>query len=78
MSHASSDTQKCFLEILETDPDLSVGVAAIKTLLQMLKTNQFATIQEIHAEVKATVALLRDTDKPITGGKALKCLECCI
>lgn len=63
-----SDAQKCFLEILEKDSNLSVGVAAIKTLLLMLKNTKFDTIQELHSQLKSTVALLRLTDKPITAG----------
>lgn len=52
--------------MLEKDLNLSVGIAAIKTLLLMLKSTKFATIQELQSQTNQTVKLLRETDKPIT------------
>ncbi|XP_063707320.1 translation initiation factor eIF2B subunit alpha [Culicoides brevitarsis] len=60
------EAQKSFLKMLDQDQNLSVGIAAIKTLLLMLENNKFDTIQELHSEIQSTVTSLKATDKPIT------------
>uniref|UniRef100_A0A336KMY5 Translation initiation factor eIF2B subunit alpha n=1 Tax=Culicoides sonorensis TaxID=179676 RepID=A0A336KMY5_CULSO len=65
-SRGKFEAQKCFLKMLNDDQNLSVGIAAIKTLLLMLENNKFDTIQELHSEIQSTVTSLKETEKPIT------------
>ncbi|XP_031620290.1 translation initiation factor eIF-2B subunit alpha isoform X2 [Contarinia nasturtii] len=58
--------EKYFSELLNEDKSLSAGIAAIKTLLAVLKKTKFDTVQELHSTIQTTVKTMRTSDHPIT------------
>ncbi|CAO1430400.1 unnamed protein product [Diamesa hyperborea] len=60
------EVEKFFLNLVEDDKNLSNGIAAIKTLLMVLKKTDFTTIQELVNTIKSAIAVIRNSDKPIT------------
>ncbi|XP_053681038.1 translation initiation factor eIF-2B subunit alpha [Anopheles nili] len=60
------DIASYFVNVLEGDDNMSPGIAAIKTLLMVLETTKFDTVQELDSTIQAAVSAMRKTDKPIT------------
>lgn len=54
------------MNLLSKSPDLSCGLAAIKTLLMVLERTDFKTILELDSTIQAAVKVMRDTGKPVT------------
>lgn len=59
------DVVKYFLKLLEDDKDLSLGIAAIKTLLMILGKKQFGTIHILQNTMQEAMAAMRNTDLSI-------------
>ncbi|XP_066997961.1 translation initiation factor eIF2B subunit alpha [Anabrus simplex] len=57
---------KFFCEILEKEQDVSAGMAAIRTLLHVLKMDKSETVQELDSNLQAAGEAMRNTDYPVT------------
>lgn len=57
---------KYFIELVETNPDMSAAVAAIKTLLHYLENNRLETLAGLRAKLKDAITTLTQTDISVT------------
>lgn len=62
----SSQVEAYFSGIMKTEPDTSAGVAAIRTLLKYLEHDDADTCQELCANLKRAIGVMRNTDYPTT------------
>ncbi|KAL5017493.1 hypothetical protein ScPMuIL_007082 [Solemya velum] len=60
------DIMNYFTKLSTTSPEISVAVAAIKTLLHFLEVNKFETLSEMRACLKETISVLTKTDNSVT------------
>ena len=51
-----------FTELLRVDPEMSASVAAIKTLVKMMETNEATTISEFRNNLKHATSVMLDGD----------------
>ncbi|XP_044729888.1 translation initiation factor eIF-2B subunit alpha [Chrysoperla carnea] len=55
-----------FGSILKEEPDVSAGVAAIRTLLKVLEDDKSETVQELDSNLRLAVETMRNTNYPVT------------
>ncbi|XP_043474606.1 translation initiation factor eIF-2B subunit alpha [Leptopilina heterotoma] len=55
-----------FNEIIRNDKDVSAGVAAIRTLLEVLEHSKSETVQELRFCLQNAIDAMRSTDHPVT------------
>ncbi|KAK7792070.1 hypothetical protein R5R35_007102 [Gryllus longicercus] len=60
------DIVNYFSNILEKEKDVSAGMAAIRTLLEVLKHDKSETVQELDSNLRAAGDAMRNTDYPTT------------
>lgn len=60
------EVQEIFLKILREEQDVSVGVAAIKTLLTVIEKYKVATVRELDLNLQLAVDAMRHCDQPVT------------
>ncbi|GJQ82051.1 hypothetical protein Trydic_g6925 [Trypoxylus dichotomus] len=60
------DIEHYFCNILKTEEDVSAGIAAIRTLLEIIKNDSSSTVQELDENFKIGIDVMRNTDYPIT------------
>ncbi|CAK1543920.1 unnamed protein product [Leptosia nina] len=60
------EVQEIFLKILREEEDVSVGVAAIKTLLTVIENYKVATVRELDLNLQLAVDAMRHCDQPVT------------
>ncbi|XP_047998292.1 translation initiation factor eIF-2B subunit alpha isoform X2 [Leguminivora glycinivorella] len=60
------EVQEIFLKILREEEDVSAGVAAIRTLLTVIKTYKVATVRELDLNLQLAVDAMRHCDQPVT------------
>ncbi|KOB67758.1 EIF2B-alpha protein [Operophtera brumata] len=58
-----AEIQDIFLKILKEEEDISVGVAAIKTLLAVIEQYK---VRELHLNLQLAVDVMRNCDQPVT------------
>ncbi|VVC94471.1 unnamed protein product [Leptidea sinapis] len=57
--------QGIFLKILKEEEDVSVGVAAIKTLLTVIENYKVGTVRELDLNLQLAVDAMRHCDQPV-------------
>ncbi|KAK9695567.1 Initiation factor 2 subunit family [Popillia japonica] len=60
------DIEKYFCNILQKEEDVSAGIAAIRTLLEIIKNDRSSTVQELDENLKVGIDVMRNTNYPIT------------
>lgn len=60
------EIRQYFNEIIKNEKDVSAGVAAIRTLLEVLEHSKSETVQELRFCLQNAVDAMRSTDHPIT------------
>ncbi|XP_033224724.1 translation initiation factor eIF-2B subunit alpha isoform X2 [Belonocnema kinseyi] len=55
-----------FSDIIKNEKDVSAGVAAIRTLLEVLEHSKSETVQELRFCLQNAVVAMRSTDHPVT------------
>ncbi|KRT82694.1 hypothetical protein AMK59_4475, partial [Oryctes borbonicus] len=60
------DIEDYFCNILKTEEDVSAGVAAIRTLLEIIKNDSSSTVQELDENFKIGIDVMRNTNYPVT------------
>ncbi|CAH2006304.1 unnamed protein product [Acanthoscelides obtectus] len=55
-----------FCKIIREDEDVSVGVAAIRTLMEIIKHSKSETVQELETNLKDGINVMKNTDYPVT------------
>ncbi|XP_022919605.1 translation initiation factor eIF2B subunit alpha [Onthophagus taurus] len=58
--------EKHFTDILDNEKDVSAGVAAIRTLMEIIKHGKYTTVQELDENIKTAIDVMRNTDYPVT------------
>ena len=58
----NTDLTKHFTDIMKKDGDLSSALAAIKTLLEFIKLEQFGTLTELREKLLKAIDTLTKTD----------------
>ncbi|VEN38032.1 unnamed protein product [Callosobruchus maculatus] len=54
-----------FCKIIREDEDVSVGVAAIRTLMEIIKHSKSETVQELETNLKDGINVMKNTDYPV-------------
>ncbi|XP_022193298.1 translation initiation factor eIF-2B subunit alpha [Nilaparvata lugens] len=60
------DIKEYFCGIMKKEKDVSAGIATIRTLLKYLEHDTSETVQELDANLKKAVDVMRNTDMPVT------------
>ncbi|KAJ8979922.1 hypothetical protein NQ317_003664 [Molorchus minor] len=54
-----------FCKIIKEDEDVSVGVAAIRTLMEIIKHSKSETVQELEATLKDGIQVMKSSNYPV-------------
>ncbi|KAH1027674.1 translation initiation factor eIF-2B subunit alpha isoform X1 [Dendroctonus ponderosae] len=57
--------QKYFREIVQTEKDVSAGVAAIRTLMEVIAQTKSETVQELETNLKSAIHVMKNSDLPV-------------
>ncbi|CAH1108099.1 unnamed protein product [Psylliodes chrysocephalus] len=58
----SANIQEYFCKIIKQDEDVSVGVAAIRSLMEVIKFSNSETVQELEANLKEAIEAMKNTN----------------
>ncbi|CAG9864122.1 unnamed protein product [Phyllotreta striolata] len=58
----STNIQEYFCKIVKGDEDISVGVAAIRSLMEIIKYSKSETVQELEANLKEAIQAMKNTN----------------
>ncbi|XP_075231885.1 eukaryotic translation initiation factor 2B subunit alpha [Lycorma delicatula] len=61
-----TDVESYFCGIMRKESEVSAGIATIRTLLKFLEHDKSETVQELDANLKNAVDVMRNTDFPVT------------
>lgn len=61
----SEQVRECFCNILRKDEDISVGVAAIKTLMEVIKKSKWESIHELQSNLKDAIHIMKNSNYPV-------------
>ncbi|KAL0271801.1 UNVERIFIED_CONTAM: hypothetical protein PYX00_008787 [Menopon gallinae] len=60
------EVEEVFNRIMKNEPDTSAGLAAIRTLLKVLKDDHSGTIQELHMNFQEAIQTMKQSKFPVT------------
>ncbi|GLV31113.1 eukaryotic translation initiation factor 2B subunit alpha [Carabus blaptoides fortunei] len=60
------EIEEFFCSILKNEEDVSAGVAAIRTLFNVLKDYKSETVQELDSNLQSAIEVMRNTEYPVT------------
>ncbi|XP_046391998.1 translation initiation factor eIF-2B subunit alpha [Ischnura elegans] len=61
------EIERYFCEILQNEHEISAGIAAIRTLMNVLEKDESETVQELDANLQVAVEVMKNTEYPVTG-----------
>lgn len=59
------EIQDYFCQIVEKEQDVSAGVAAVRTLMEVIRKSECSTVQELVAVIKDATENIKNTDYPV-------------
>ncbi|XP_044757018.1 translation initiation factor eIF-2B subunit alpha [Coccinella septempunctata] len=59
------DIREYFCNLIKQDEDVSVGVAAIKTLMEIIKKSESSTIQGLDENLKQAITIMKNANYPV-------------
>lgn len=61
-----AEVKQFFSKAIKTEPDISVGVVAIRTLMHMIEKYKGNTLQGLHENLKEGIQAMKTSDHPVT------------